>query len=373
MRPAAAQAGAAGARVRRATGTVLGRLAVAVLALAALGLAGCTGQERAAGGPNAAAGGQPGTGEDAAAAVGTPPADAALAADRVALTVYLRAGEGASAHLEPVTRDTEAAGDLPRRALELLIAGPTPEESALAAPLPATTRVRELRVDGGTAVVDLSAELIRDAPSVGDSPAHEALALAAIANTLTEFRSIEQVQLLVEGRASGVAAGLDVGAFWGGWGLPGLLVRDESVIGPPSSEGEGVADLGRFSDEPQQLGSGDVGPVLVTRWRARERVTHVGVLVELGAPADPSAATKVPRAWARPTPEGVELVLTGVQALADDLDPSAVIDATPVGSAQVRFDADRRELRLLVTTEQPARFWFHTLANPTRLVLDVKK
>lgn len=56
--------------------------------------------------------------------------------------------------------------------------------------------MRSLQVKEGTATADFSSEVTRlNVGSMG-----EALAVAAIVNTLTEFPEIRRVQILVEGR-----------------------------------------------------------------------------------------------------------------------------------------------------------------------------
>ena len=64
----------------------------------------------------------------------------------------------------------------------------------------------------------------------------EVLALAAIANTLTEIDGIDRVKLLVEGAQSGMAGDRHIEDFWGHVGLPEFLERNESVIYNSSAE-----------------------------------------------------------------------------------------------------------------------------------------
>lgn len=109
------------------------------------------------------------------------------------VTIYLRApGEDL---LVPVTRAVPPGEDPPTAALRALIAGPQPGERAEAV-LPAGVKVRSVQVKEGTATADFSGDIMRmNVGSMG-----EALAVAAIVNTLTEFPEVRQVQILVEGR-----------------------------------------------------------------------------------------------------------------------------------------------------------------------------
>lgn len=109
------------------------------------------------------------------------------------VTIYLRApGEDL---LVPVTRTVPHGEDPPTAALRALVAGPQPGERAEAV-LPAAVKVRSVQTQEGTAAADFSSDIMRmNVGSMG-----EALAVAAIVNTLTEFPQIRQVQILVEGR-----------------------------------------------------------------------------------------------------------------------------------------------------------------------------
>ncbi len=282
-------------------------------------------------------------------------------ADVVDLTVYFREGTGAAAHLVPVTRQVPVGDDLARTALELLLAGPAPgDPDGLAAAVPTTTRVRDFRVDGDTAFVDLSAAVVADATSVGKRPEHELLALAAVANTLTEFPTIERVRMAVDGEIDG--------DFWGGWGLPRLLTRDTSVIAtttPPPP----VPDLGRFSTATQRSGDRPRAvPVRVTSVRAEPHTGYVRVTAALERPAG-GDLTAVPRAVAARRDGRIVLKLRDVAAA--DLSGPTSRRAEP--GVEVSLDrAGRSRLRISVAASGRREFWLHTLSEPARVVLDVR-
>lgn len=290
--------------------------------------------------------------------------------DVVDLTIYLRDGDGEGAHLVGVSREVAVDDDLPRRALELLLAGPGNDDGDLEAPLPTTTEIRDFRVEDHTAHVDLSGEVITHADQVGASPANEVLALAALADTLTEFPEIDRVRLSVEGEDSGSVEGVgDVGAFWGGWGLPDVLVRDESLV-EPEGDANPLPDLAEFDGDPQAVGSDEADPVDVRGIRARDRTSYLRIVVELGDAHDEDAAAAVPQARAWRTPEGVVLELREVAGYDED---NARLDPDRLTFADVDAEVDGE--RLLVTVDAGSRhdFSLSTLTSPVRVVLDVRK
>ncbi|NPV88034.1 GerMN domain-containing protein [Coprothermobacteraceae bacterium] len=119
----------------------------------------------------------------------------------------------------------------PLRALEAMIAGP--EDLSLGRPMPPTTRILGFSVQDGVANVNLSREVITDAHKYCPvSSGGEAMALNAIANTLTEFDAIKNVKLTIEGKNQGEIDGRRIEEFWGHVGLPPVLTRNENVIIP---------------------------------------------------------------------------------------------------------------------------------------------
>jgi germination protein M len=93
-------------------------------------------------------------------------------------------------------------------ALNELITG-TPATSGAVKVLPANTKILGIKIDQGLATVDFSPEVLR--ANVGASG--EALGIASIVNTLTEFPTIQKVSFTVEGK-------LDTAMDW--WGHVGL-------------------------------------------------------------------------------------------------------------------------------------------------------
>lgn len=291
--------------------------------------------------------------------------------DTVQLTTYLRTGSSDEAMLRPVARDVLIEGDLNRRAVELLLEGPT-EEEGLEAPWPEGTEVRRVTVEGGVATVDLSSEALD-----GDDSEHsthlELLALGSLANTLTEFPTIKRVRLTIEGESSEDSR--EVAAFWGGWGLPRTLPRDETLVGEITPS---TPVLSGFMAGRQTLGSENADPVLVRSVRVRDRITYVRLVIELADAADPnSSAPEFPRAYARTLPDGAVLEVTDV----DGIDEGGMLRALDPALSPYLADVDVSDgqrphsMRLTLQSDSAGRkgIRLHTRDSPSRIVLDIRK
>lgn len=313
--------------------------------------AACTGANRS-----------PDSGQQAAQLADT----AVLDDDMVLLTLYFRSGNGAEALLAPVERLAPVGEDLPRLALEELLRGPTEDDGrALDRPLPADTVLMAFSVADGTAFVTLSRNVVTDARTVGNAPRQEALALAALANTMTEFPSIHRVRLTVDGLT-------DPTDFWGGWGLPDTLVRDETLIAPANGK-DGLPDLSRFRRTAQSAGTPDAAQARVASVRVRDRITYVRVVAELHDATDTSLpAAAAPPVRARTSTDGLVLDLTNVAGGADLEAPDQPLES-PFGALQFDTGPTEHSLRITVPLEADRDFYLHTMSGPTRIVLDVKK
>ncbi len=98
-------------------------------------------------------------------------------------------------HLTEELREVQESEDLPRRAVEELIAGPMDEE--LFPTIPEETVLIGVSVEEGVARADFSEELRTNhwGGSLG-----EILTVYAIVNTLAQFSEIDTVQVLIDGQ-----------------------------------------------------------------------------------------------------------------------------------------------------------------------------
>ena len=286
--------------------------------------------------------------------------------DLVDLTLYFRQGRGPGVYLSPVKREVQVSNDLPRTDLELLLKGPVKTDPRpLHAPLPTSTRLLHFSVMKGVADVRLSREVIADARRVGDRPEHEAMALAAIANTLTEFPDIQRVRVSVQGRGGR--------RVWGGWGLPALLVRDEGVVAAPK-RGSLVPSLSGFGHRPRRVGVRHKRrQPAVAAVRIQSHTTFVRVTVEVTAARGGPLSGPVPPSSARHRGKRLVLKVRGRPGktltghLGDKINDPAVRRA----SIDVRGRPDRVVVAL--RTQRRTKFWLHTLSEPARVVLDIRR
>lgn len=139
------------------------------------------------------------------AAVQKPPTPSKPAVDdTVPVKIYF--GTHNAKHVVAETHKLKNDALLMKRAMEVLVAGPTSPD--LVSVLPKATQVRSVVVIDKTAYVDFSREVAKRGFA---GSATEILAVGAIVNTLTEFSDVEKVQILVEGkRVSTLFGHLDV-------------------------------------------------------------------------------------------------------------------------------------------------------------------
>ena len=95
--------------------------------------------------------------------------------------------------LFPVSRRMPASDDLPRAALQALLAGPS-AGSGLTNPIPPGVEIRSFKLAGGVAQVDLSAAFLDEH---GDTRAAE----TAIVETMTALPGVTSVTISVEGKS----------------------------------------------------------------------------------------------------------------------------------------------------------------------------
>ena len=288
----------------------------------------------------------------------------------VDLTVYYRRGRGPGAYLTPQIREVALPRANPEVALELLLKGPQRGDAPRLEPaLPRTTEVREFAVNDGVARVILSRHAVDDAPRIGRRPEHEALALAAVANTLTEFPEVRSVRLKVQGPSGK--------RFWGFWGLPVALLRDTSVI-DPEAHNRVVPAFDDFSRRKQRVGviQRKRQQPAIAAVRAQSFATYTRLTVEVTSANGSDLRGPVPPSVARHLGSR-RLVLqvlgrpSGAVAgsLSNKLDDPAFRAA--------RVDVEGKPHRIVVTLRprlrQRPEFWLHALSEPARIVLDIRR
>ncbi|MEW5784568.1 MAG: GerMN domain-containing protein [Bacillota bacterium] len=107
---------------------------------------------------------------------------------------------GATGFLTPVTRELPYTPAVLRLALQELIRGPLPADGAVGRTLPVTTRILDLSIENGTALINFSPEVLTDPGSPGGSFAG-ALFIQSIVYTATQFSTVERVLVQVKGEA----------------------------------------------------------------------------------------------------------------------------------------------------------------------------
>jgi hypothetical protein len=144
------------------------------------------------------------------------------------LTVYYPRTLDGRQYLVPERHTVPGTGAVAAAAVDELLRG-RPLFPGSRPPFAAGTRLRGVRVHGGTATVDLSREVLRGRP--GDPQRYP---LQALVYTVTQFRTVRRVVVAVEGRASGTVGGVRLAEFWDA--APGKpLARDPKARLAPIS------------------------------------------------------------------------------------------------------------------------------------------
>jgi germination protein M len=117
------------------------------------------------------------------------------------VTLYFKDADNSC--LVPVTKDVPKVTGIAKTTLDALLQGEAEGEYISA--LPEGAEVNELNIKpDGTCVVDLNKKATQIAEN---APKEEALAVYAIVNTLTEFSTVQKVQILVDGQINKTFAG----------------------------------------------------------------------------------------------------------------------------------------------------------------------
>jgi germination protein M len=148
-----------------------------------------------------ALGGQPTANQDvpdlATGGLSSPPPQV----EKTKVTVYFKDKQGR--YLVPTTVEVDKAPGIAEEALAALCLGPAQGVDTIAS-IPVGVQVRSVNIKtDGTCVVDLAGSVAKDKLS----PKDEALAVYALVDTLTEFRNVKRVQLLVDGQKKDTLTG----------------------------------------------------------------------------------------------------------------------------------------------------------------------
>lgn len=135
----------------------------------------------------------------------------------IPITLYF--GDTQGEHLLPEIRQIPETSTVAKIAIEELIKGPSLKESTHVKTIPPEAKVLNVDIIKGVAYVNFSQELITK--HWGGSSG-EQMTIGSIVDTLTEFKNIQKVQIMVNGKAVDTIAGhLDTSQ---------PLTRDESLI-----------------------------------------------------------------------------------------------------------------------------------------------
>lgn len=114
----------------------------------------------------------------------------------ISFIVYRAASDGSEKLLPEKITMKDNGKSLPENALIALVST-KPQDAKMDDVVPIGTKVRSLKIDkDGTAYADFSKELAKK----GQGSYGELMLCYAITNTLTEFKEIKRVQILVEGK-----------------------------------------------------------------------------------------------------------------------------------------------------------------------------
>lgn len=101
-------------------------------------------------------------------------------------------------YVSPVVREHSHTTAVLRLALQELIRGPLPGEGNLVRTLPATAKIKQLKIENGVALIDFTSELLTGSPggSLGGT-----ILVQSIVFTATGFPTVKSVLVTVNGEA----------------------------------------------------------------------------------------------------------------------------------------------------------------------------
>ncbi|WP_051688030.1 GerMN domain-containing protein [Desulfofalx alkaliphila] len=135
--------------------------------------------------------------------------------DKVNVVLFFANDQG---YLVPQNRDVPKVDGLARVTMQELAKGPE-ANSGLLPTLPPGTQLRDINIRDGLCTVDFTGELKENHPGGSSS---EMLTVYSIVNTLTQFASVDRVEILVNGQR--------IESLGGHLNLMETLERDEYII-----------------------------------------------------------------------------------------------------------------------------------------------
>jgi spore germination protein GerM len=119
------------------------------------------------------------------------------------VTLFFANSSDTDLFLAEEVRHINRPGALPRLAMEELLKGPS-KKNVLKPSIPPGTRLLSLSISDNIAYADFSGELVKNHWGGSDM---EAITVGAIVKTLTQFKEIRAVQILVDGSKKETLAG----------------------------------------------------------------------------------------------------------------------------------------------------------------------
>lgn len=142
--------------------------------------------------------------------------------------LYFAKYEDNLAYLVPEVRLIINDGDFYKRIVQEIVKGPADKQTYPT--IPPTVIVNSVTVANGLAIVDFSKEIITETLAIPHSSTTEVLAIYSIVDTLTEFKEIQKVRIIIEGKQKGLIDGLNIEDFWGQVGIYDDFSRNEQVL-----------------------------------------------------------------------------------------------------------------------------------------------
>lgn len=155
----------------------------------------------------------------------TAPTTSTTTGKEITLTLYFVESRDDVMFLVPESRSIPKTESVAKAAVEGLIKGS--EQPGRVSIIPRDTKVLSIKITNGLATVDFSKEVL----NANTGSEGEALGIAQIVDTLTNFPTISKVKFLVEGRDKGKIDGREIQDWWGHIGLADQpFSRNESLV-----------------------------------------------------------------------------------------------------------------------------------------------